>query len=136
MTHDLLASMVRALDARVAAVKVSELRGNTFYAIIYLERDGETLEVDARPSDAIALALRTESPIFVAQEVLEQAHQVRIRSESGPEAQDGEEAPAAEGEQPEQPPSGPRPLDPNTPPDKWTEILENLDPEAFGKYKM
>jgi bifunctional DNase/RNase len=74
MTHDLLASVVDALGGRLVRVVVSELRQNTFIARLDLERPdgGETIEVDARPSDAIALAAHLGSPIFVAEEVLEE----------------------------------------------------------------
>jgi len=72
-THDLLASMLRTLGSEVVKVVVADLRDQTFYAVIHVRRDGEELEIDARPSDAIALALRTNSPVFVARAVLEKA---------------------------------------------------------------
>lgn len=62
-------------------IVISDLRDNTFYALIHLSRNGEALEVDARPSDAIALALRTEAPIFVAEPVLEKAQAVDLASQ-------------------------------------------------------
>lgn len=71
MTHDLLASVVEHLSASVARVLVTELRENTFYAILQLDAAGEEIQVDSRPSDAIALAVRTEAPIFVSTELLE-----------------------------------------------------------------
>jgi len=70
MTHDLLASVIERLSATVSAVVVTELRENTFYAVIQLEVDGEEIEVDSRPSDAIALAVRTDSPIYVSTELM------------------------------------------------------------------
>jgi bifunctional DNase/RNase len=71
MTHDLLKNILGKLGAKVARIEVSDLRDNTFYAIIHLYVDGNReLAIDARPSDAIALALRTDSPIFVAEEVI------------------------------------------------------------------
>ena len=73
MTHDLLKNVLTDLDANVVRIVVSELRDNTFYAMIYLNRGGEILAVDSRPSDAIALALRTKSPIFVEEAVVESA---------------------------------------------------------------
>ena len=76
MTHDLLRNMIADLDARVARVVINDLRDSTFFAQIRLITSGKTLEVDARPSDAIALALRTEAPIFVAQSVLDQAQTI------------------------------------------------------------
>src|SRR6186997_3019961 len=76
MTHDLLRNMINELDARVTRVVINDLRDSTFFAQIRLLVGGKTLEVDARPSDAIALALRTEAPIFVAQSVLDQAQTI------------------------------------------------------------
>ena len=76
MTHDLLRNMIGELDARVTRVVINDLRDSTFFAQIRLITGGKTLEVDARPSDAIALALRTEAPIFVAQSVLDQAQTI------------------------------------------------------------
>jgi bifunctional DNase/RNase len=73
MTHDLLKNVLADLEASVEKIVVSELRDNTFYAMIYLKRAGEILAVDSRPSDAIALALRTKSPIFVEETVVESA---------------------------------------------------------------
>ena len=76
MTHDLLRNMISELDAHVTRIVINDLRDSTFFAQIRLITDGKTLELDARPSDAIALALRTEAPIFVAQSVLDQAQTV------------------------------------------------------------
>ena len=76
MTHDLLRNMISELDARVIRVVINDLRDSTFFAQIRLITGEKTLEVDARPSDAIALALRTEAPIFVAQSVLDQAQTI------------------------------------------------------------
>ena len=70
MTHDLLRNILQGLEARVERVEVVDLRDNTFYALIHLQLDRQRLAIDARPSDAIALALRTESPIYVSEEVL------------------------------------------------------------------
>lgn len=76
MTHDLLRNMISELDGRVTRVVINDLRDSTFFAQIRLDVGAKTLEVDARPSDAIALALRTEAPIFVAQSVLDQAQTI------------------------------------------------------------
>ena len=73
MTHDLLRNILSEIEANVQRIVVSELRDNTFYAMIYLDRAGEVIAIDARPSDAIALALRTKSPIFVEEDVVESA---------------------------------------------------------------
>ncbi|MHB8323878.1 MAG: bifunctional nuclease family protein [Candidatus Dormibacteria bacterium] len=73
VTHDLMVNMLKALDVTVTQVMVSELRNDTFYARIMARTNGRALELDARSSDAIALAVRVGAPIFVAKEVLDQA---------------------------------------------------------------
>jgi bifunctional DNase/RNase len=88
MTHDLLRNMARGLNAVVRRVVVSELREDTFYAVIWMEQEGETVAIDARPSDAIALALRWDCPIYASRSVLDNAKQVS----EGPQNVDGEEA--------------------------------------------
>ena len=70
MTHDLLKNLLVGLEIRVDKVVVSELKEDTFYALIWLERDGQVISVDSRPSDALALALRVDCPIYVEAEVL------------------------------------------------------------------
>jgi bifunctional DNase/RNase len=70
MTHDLLKNVLLGLQAHVHKVVVNELKDDTFYALIWLERDGQTMAIDSRPSDALALALRLDCPIFVEEEVL------------------------------------------------------------------
>jgi bifunctional DNase/RNase len=70
MTHDLICSVIDALRATVDRVEITDLRDNTFFALIHLDRAGEKLAIDARPSDAMALALRVRVPIFVAESVL------------------------------------------------------------------
>lgn len=109
LTHDLLKNIIAMLGASVERIEVTDLRDNTFFAIIHLSYDGKTMEVDSRPSDAIALALRTDSPIFVHQRVIEKSKRI-----------DQKDAPAFSEENK----------------DKWTELLEKLDAEDFGKYKM
>jgi bifunctional DNase/RNase len=88
MTHDLLRNVTRGLNAIVRKIVVSELRDETFYAVIWMEHDGETVAIDSRPSDAIALALRWDCPIFASRAVLDNAKQVA----EGPQNVDGEEA--------------------------------------------
>ncbi len=73
MTHDLLRNVIADLKATVQRIVVSDLQENTFYALIYLAVNGETVAIDARPSDAIALALRTRAPIFVEDAVIDHA---------------------------------------------------------------
>ena len=70
MTHDLLKNLLLGLETRVHRVVVSDLRDDTFYAVIWLERDGQAISVDSRPSDALALALRVDCPIYVEDDVL------------------------------------------------------------------
>lgn len=104
MTHDLLRNVITSLDHSITKVEVVDLKDNTFYALVHLlGPEGERV-IDARPSDAVALALRAEAPIFVAPKVLEAAG--------------GAEAVASPDE------------------DKWKDLLEKMDPEDFGKYKM
>ena len=108
LTHDLLKNMLEQLQAVVVKIEITDIKNNTYYALIHVDQQGKVMAIDARPSDAIALALRTQSPIFVATEVLEKSAQLDDKS---PEFSQENK-------------------------DKWTEILENLDPEDFGKYKM
>ena len=70
MTHDLLKNLLLGLETRVQKVVVNELKEDTFYALIWLERDGQVMSIDSRPSDALALALRVDCPIYVEDEVL------------------------------------------------------------------
>src|SRR5881275_826516 len=73
MTHDLLSELLEQLEAQVVRITVTELRENTFYAQITVQQDGREIEVDSRPSDAIALAIRAEAPIFAADRVIEES---------------------------------------------------------------
>jgi len=76
MTHDLLKNVISDLKADIQKIVVSDLRENTFYALIYLLVNGEPVAIDARPSDAIALALRAQAPIFVEDRVIDNAKTV------------------------------------------------------------
>ena len=73
LTHDLLRSIISAVDLEVDYVVVNDLRNETFYATIMVDFNGKTLEIDARPSDAIALAVRVSAPVFVAESVMDEA---------------------------------------------------------------
>ena len=73
MTHDLLRNVIQDLKASVQKIVVCDLQENTFYALIYLTLNGDTVAIDARPSDAIALALRTRAPIYVEESVIDHA---------------------------------------------------------------
>ncbi|MBN2053358.1 bifunctional nuclease family protein [bacterium] len=110
MTHDLLKNVTVKLGAELVRVIINDLRDNTYFAVIELEREGVTQQVDSRPSDAIALALRCNAPIFVDNTVIEQSQLDLITPEESedPEGEAGEV-------------------------DEW---LESLKPEDFGKYKM
>jgi uncharacterized protein len=112
MTHDLMRNLLAELGARLEKVVVTELKENTFFSNLYLSVGEKTLSIDSRPSDAIALALRAESPIFVSEEVLQKANRIDLKKVD-------KEGGLTEGNR-----------------DKWAEILENLSPDAFGKYKM
>ena len=82
MTHDLFVEMLAQLDVRVVRITVTELRENTFYAAITIAQDGQEIEIDSRPSDAIALAIRTEAPIFADERVIEENGD-RVRAGGG-----------------------------------------------------
>jgi len=73
MTHDLLRNVIEGLKAQIDRVVITDLRENTFFALIHLDRSGERMAIDARPSDAMALALRADVPIFVEQNVLDKS---------------------------------------------------------------
>jgi uncharacterized protein len=73
MTHDLLADVFEQLDAEVVRITVTELRENTFYASITVQQNGSEIEIDSRPSDAIAIAVRSDAPIFAAERVIEES---------------------------------------------------------------
>jgi hypothetical protein len=78
MTHDLLKNLLVGLETAVRKVVVTELRDETFFAVIWLERDGQIISIDSRPSDALALALRMDCPIFVEEEVLKTSKVVSV----------------------------------------------------------
>jgi uncharacterized protein len=83
MTHDLIRNLLFGLDAGVKKVVVSDLKEDTFYAVIWLERNGELISVDSRPSDALAIALRLDCPIYVAETVLKTSKTANAVSEVG-----------------------------------------------------
>jgi len=116
MTHDLLRNVLGELGASIEAVEITELRDNTYYARIEVRtREGAALQIDSRPSDAISVALRTKSPIYVAKQVLESSSELHEAAEQGGGASDQNLASVSR--------------------DKWAEILEKMSPEDF-KYKM
>lgn len=83
MTHDLIKNVLTGLEAQVHKVVVTELREDTFYAVIWLERNGEMISVDSRPSDALAIALRLDCPIYVEETVLSTSKTVAAVAEVG-----------------------------------------------------
>lgn len=72
LTHDLMVSVIKDLGAKILKVTITDLKDNTFYAEVLLQRHNELIKIDARPSDSIALAVRTNSPIFIAEKLLEE----------------------------------------------------------------
>lgn len=106
MTHDLLKNVIQSLGADVIMVEINDLRDNTFYATICLKKGKKEIAVDARPSDAIAIALRFGCSIFVSDKVKERSKRIDLSPKS--QLENG----------------------------KWEGVLEKLSPEDFGKYKM
>jgi len=107
LTHDLMKNMIEELHAQVDRVEITELRDQTFYALIHLRTDGQVMTIDARPSDSIALALKTGASIYVNEELFQ------ARSDGSPD----------------QPPI---PTDRESLRDR----LKNINPEDFGKYSL
>jgi bifunctional DNase/RNase len=115
LTHDLIHIVIEGLKARVARILIADLRENTFYATIYVEREGEVLSIDARPSDSIALALRSKAPIFVNEDLLQPPPQ---------------QEPAESSEEPA------RELSEQEKAEQLRRYLERLNPEDFGKFQL
>jgi bifunctional DNase/RNase len=113
LTHDLLCLVVEGLKAKVTRVVISDLRENTFYATVIVQRDSDILSIDARPSDSIAIALRAKAPIFVNETLLQP-----------PPSQDEEEEEA------------PRELSDEEKAEQLRRFLEKLNPEDFGKFSL
>ena len=109
MTHDLFKNFIDNLEMVVSKVEVCDLKDNTFYARIYFASKDKSFDMDARPSDAIAIALRFGAPIYVDDKIFEKSQMVDGDYEVLNKSEDGK---------------------------KWAEYLENLNPEDFGKYKV
>ena len=109
MTHDLLKSIMDTMDVEVNKVEVCDLKNNTYYALIHMTHGDKEISIDARPSDALALSLRMKAPIFVSEEVINKSKQIDLSAEVEDTSEQGK---------------------------KWQDILEKLNPEDFGKYKM
>ena len=82
MTHDLMRDVITGLNAKVTKIVVNDLKNNTFYAVIHLSLNGNHIVIDSRPSDAIALALRSEAPIYVSAEVVNKAKSIDMSKET------------------------------------------------------
>jgi bifunctional DNase/RNase len=106
MTHDLMKSVMDKTGVRLLKIEITDIKDNTYYAALHIDSGGKTLVIDSRPSDALAMAIRLGAPILVHESVIEKA--VRVDGETG----QGHDK------------------------DKWTELLEKMDPEDFSKYKM
>ena len=109
MTHDLMKNIISQAGLTVVKIEVNDLSDNTFYAKVTLNSGGKEVDLDSRPSDAIAIALRTDAPIYVAKHVIDKSRKIDLSQEE------------SSGEQRKK---------------RWAEILENLSPDDFGKYKM
>ena len=109
MTHDLFKSFSEKLKIGVSKVEVCDLKDNTFYAKIHFTTNDSDFSMDARPSDAIAIALRFEAPIYVEEEVIEKSALVDGEPEISDDSEEGK---------------------------KWAEYLDKLSPDDFGKYKV
>ena len=105
MTHDLLKNILDLIDVEVKKVEICDLKNNTYFALIHATHNGKEISIDARPSDALALSLRFEVPIFAAEDVLAKSMLIDVQSEPEDTSDEGK---------------------------KWQEILEKMDPDDFG----
>ena len=135
LTHDLMSNIFKEVGIKVLRMVVTELKDSTYYAELVLSIGEKEFVMDSRPSDAIAISLRASAPIFVTEDVLEQARMsfAVVTTEEGEpeEAAAGEEAESQEGIPEQERSDDFRQIDK----DKWKEILEKLDPDDF-KFKM
>ncbi|MDM7915991.1 MAG: bifunctional nuclease family protein [Candidatus Eisenbacteria bacterium] len=115
LTHDLMVSILKGMQAKVRRVEICDLKQNTFYARITIEAAGQILSVDARPSDSIAIALKTKAKIFAAEELLTDELDRLIQAEG--------------------PAKGPEPTDEQRA-EELRRFIENLNPKDFGKYSF
>jgi uncharacterized protein len=109
MTHDLLKNILDNLGVKVLKIEVNDLKDNTYFALIHFDVNKKRLVMDSRPSDAIAIALRTAAPIFVEEAVIRKSAKVDLTTKGDKVVTDTTE---------------------------WEDILENLSSDDFGKYKM
>ena len=125
LTHDLLVLVVEGLKAKVTRVVIADLRENTFFATVVVQREGDVLSIDARPSDSIAVALRAKAPIFVNEQLLQEP------PKQAPGEQEGGEEPSEEGTE-----ETPRELTDEEKAEQLRRFLEKLNPEDFGKFQL
>jgi hypothetical protein len=109
MTHDLFKSFIETMNLDVSKIEVCDLKNNTFYAKIYFTSEERKFHMDARPSDAIAIAIRFSAPIYVDDKIIEQSQMIDSDYEVADETEEGK---------------------------KWAEYLEKLSPDDFGKFKV
>ena len=109
MTHDLFNNMLQMVNIKVNRIEVCDLKENTYYALIHFSQGDKEMSIDARPSDALALSLRVKAPIFVAEEIINKSKEIDLKPQAEDQSEEGK---------------------------KWQKILEELNPEDFGKYKM
>ena len=109
MTHDLFKNFADRMQISVTRVEVSDIKDNTYYAVIHFDSPEGAFTMDARPSDAIAIALRYEAPLFVDDRVITKSQDTVLDAELGDKSEEGQ---------------------------KWAEYLKNLSPDDFGKYKV
>ncbi len=109
MTHDLFINMTEKMNIAVHRIDICDLKDNTFFAEIHFVEKDNTFTMDARPSDAIAIAIRCDAPIFVADEVIKKSGMVKENGEILDTSEEGK---------------------------KWADYLEQLSPDEFGKYKI
>ena len=109
MTHDLIKNLIEMMNIKVNKIEVCDLKNNTYYALIHFQYGDKKMSIDARPSDALALSLRMKIPILVNKDVIKKSIQIEPKAEPEDKSKKGK---------------------------KWQEILEKLNPEDFGRYKM
>ncbi len=109
MTHDLFKNFADRMEIKVTRIEVSDIKDNTYYAIIHFDSPEGAFKMDARPSDAIAIALRYEAPVFVDDKVITKSQDTIPDAELGDESEEGQ---------------------------KWADYLKNLSADDFGKYKV
>ena len=109
MTHDLFKNFIENMNIEVSKIEVCDLKDNTYYAKIHFISEEKTFTMDSRPSDAIAIALRFQAPIYVDDKIIEKSQQLEGELEVSDTSEEGK---------------------------KWADYLKNLSPEDFGKYKV